>query len=126
MTIKALSVRQPWAWAIVAGVKTIENRSRRTSYRGKLLIHAGVSKSDLGEEGDRMLGLPSYDKLTYGAIVGVAELVDCVPVEQVAGQPFAEGPYCWLMVNARPLAVPYPCRGALSLWSPPAAFRLPT
>lgn len=37
----ALSVRQPWAWAIISGGKTIENRSWTTPYRGPLLIHAG-------------------------------------------------------------------------------------
>ena len=39
--MKALSVRQPWAWAIVAGWKPIENRTWATDYRGPLLIHAG-------------------------------------------------------------------------------------
>ena len=32
--MKILSVRQPWAWLIVAGHKDIENRKWRTSYRG--------------------------------------------------------------------------------------------
>jgi hypothetical protein len=39
--VKALSIRQPWAWLIVTGYKDIENRSWRTNYRGPLLIHAG-------------------------------------------------------------------------------------
>ena len=38
--MKALSIRQPWASLIVAGIKDIENRSWVTNYRGKLLIHA--------------------------------------------------------------------------------------
>jgi hypothetical protein len=38
-TIKALSIRQPWAWLIVQGDKDIENRS--TTYRRRVLIHAG-------------------------------------------------------------------------------------
>jgi hypothetical protein len=38
--MKALSVRQPYTALICAGVKTVENRSRPTNYRGKLLIHA--------------------------------------------------------------------------------------
>jgi hypothetical protein len=37
----ALSVRQPWAWAIVSGYKDVENRSWPTNYRGTLFIHAG-------------------------------------------------------------------------------------
>jgi len=39
--MKALSVRQPWAWLIVAGYKGIENRTWETRHRGPLLIHAG-------------------------------------------------------------------------------------
>ena len=45
--MRCLTVRQPWAWAIVAGLKSIENRSRRTTHRGPLLIHAGISRSEL-------------------------------------------------------------------------------
>jgi len=40
MILRALSVRQPWAWAIVQGLKPWENRSRRFNYRGPVLIHA--------------------------------------------------------------------------------------
>lgn len=37
-----LSVRQPWAWLIVRGIKDVENRSWRTNYRGRLYIHAAA------------------------------------------------------------------------------------
>lgn len=36
--MKALSVRAPWAEMIASGAKTLEIRSRRTHYRGELLI----------------------------------------------------------------------------------------
>jgi hypothetical protein len=124
--MKVLTLKNPWAWAVVNGVKKIENRTWSTNYRGPLLIHAGVSRTDLGLEGDRMPGLPAHDRLVFGAIVGVVDEVDCVLLERVNHQPFATGPFCFLLANARPLAVPFPCRGALGLWTPPAAFRLPT
>ena len=38
--IRVLSMRQPWAWLVAAGYKTIETRTWRTNYRGPLLIHA--------------------------------------------------------------------------------------
>ncbi|WP_229215634.1 ASCH domain-containing protein [Duganella sp. CY15W] len=38
--MKALSIRQPWAWLIVNGYKDIENRSWSTNVRGKVLVHA--------------------------------------------------------------------------------------
>jgi hypothetical protein len=44
--MKPLSIRQPWAWAIVAGLKRYENRTWTTPYRRPLLIHAGQSRAD--------------------------------------------------------------------------------
>jgi hypothetical protein len=40
MLVKTLSVRQPYAMFICCGVKTVENRTWKTDYRGRLLIHA--------------------------------------------------------------------------------------
>jgi len=40
-TMRALSVKQPWAWLIVNGYKKIENRNWPTSFRGRIYIHAG-------------------------------------------------------------------------------------
>jgi hypothetical protein len=40
MTYKTLSVKQPYAMYICAGVKTVENRTWKTTHRGKILIHA--------------------------------------------------------------------------------------
>lgn len=40
-TIACLSVRQPWADLIVAGIKPFENRTWPCAHRGPLLIHAG-------------------------------------------------------------------------------------
>ena len=39
--MKALSIRQPWAWLIVNGYKDIENRNWRTNFRGRVYVHAG-------------------------------------------------------------------------------------
>lgn len=53
--VRAITVRQPWAWAIAHGGKTVENRSRGTKHRGTLLIHAGAAWSDRGAEDQRVL-----------------------------------------------------------------------
>ena len=42
--LRALTVRQPWAWALIEGYKDIENRSWRTNMRGWILLHAGAAK----------------------------------------------------------------------------------
>lgn len=85
----ALTILQPWASAIVAGIKTVETRPRRSHYRGPLVLHAGMSDHHLtAHDGDpagchgRTLaaavhsGLP----LTRGAIIGSAVVTDCVPI----------------------------------------------
>lgn len=41
--LAALTVRQPYAWAISCGGKDVENRGRRTHYRGPVAVHAGLT-----------------------------------------------------------------------------------
>jgi hypothetical protein len=43
MTINCLSVKNPWAYAILNLGKNIENRTRGTGYRGILYIHSSGS-----------------------------------------------------------------------------------
>jgi len=115
--MKALTVCQPWAWAIIFGPKRIENRTWKTFYRGPLAIHAGKSKSHLSETLND--GTATPPDLTFGAFLGVVELVDCVPVNEAPADPFAEGPYCWLLEDPKPLPKPLPWRGAQLLWKAP-------
>ena len=74
----AISVRQPWAALIVAGLKTIEIRTWPTRRRGKVLIHAGKLLDDRPEGWDRLTTpeLRAAAELR-GGIVGVASLVAC-------------------------------------------------
>jgi hypothetical protein len=46
MGYKTLSVRQPYATLICAGIKTVENRTWKTDYRGRILIHASGDQTD--------------------------------------------------------------------------------
>jgi hypothetical protein len=114
--VKAITIRQPWAWAVVFGIKRVENRTWATRYRGPRLIHAGKSRASLGREADLLPGLPPYDELPYRAIVGVVTLVDCVPVDQAPPAPFTEGPWCWILADARPFRRPIPHRGLIRLF----------
>lgn len=100
--MRILTVRQPWAWAIIHGGKNVENRVRNIAgdYRGPVLIHAG--KVEFEEEGGAFVEVqraiwrqdegytPTDDQLwevaddvdpedprfVYGAIIGVVDLVD--------------------------------------------------
>jgi len=41
--MRALSIRQPWLWAILFAGKDVENRPRKCYYRGPILLHASSS-----------------------------------------------------------------------------------
>lgn len=112
--MKALSVRQPWAWALVAGWKDVENRTWRTSHRGLLLIHAGKRWDPEGKRLiERLLGVPAPHDLPLGAIVGVVEIVGCVTD---ADSPWAiDDHWHFQVANARQIA-PTPSVGRLGLF----------
>jgi hypothetical protein len=100
--MKALSVCQPWAWAIVHGIKTVENRWRPTRHRGPLVIHASRSRRYCrGDYSELLPDMPPWEHLDFGALVGVVDVVGCVPLGDVGGDPFAVGPWCWLLANPR-------------------------
>lgn len=121
--MKALTICQPWAWAIAEGIKTVENRTWPTSYRGPLLIHAGQSRVWMPDACAALrechhIEVPSG--LAFGVILGVCELVDCVRYpaasQALRDDPFADGPWCWLLEKFRPLKKPLPWRGAQGLF----------
>lgn len=127
-TMKALTIQQPWAWAIAEGIKQVENRVWSTSHRGELAIHAGKKWDEAGREFLERLGHSVPDDLPRGAIVAVVDLVDVVPYDgsqpqlfgpNLSADPFACGPQCWLLENVRRLDQPIPCRGAQGLWESP-------
>ena len=86
---------------------------------GPLVIHASRSRRYLGEDfADLLPGLPPVERLDFGALVGVVEVVGCVPVAEVAGDPFAVGPWCWILARARRiLRVPF--KGHVGLFNGP-------
>ncbi|WP_027947192.1 ASCH domain-containing protein [Amycolatopsis taiwanensis] len=126
--MKALTVKQPWAWAIAAGHKPIENRSWTTSYRGPLAIHAGKTidrhAMPLVRQLLATIGADTAEldqPLTRGAVIATAELVD-VCAQAVSGGTCACGPWAepgqhhWRLANVQRLAEPALVTGRLGLW----------
>lgn len=112
--MKAITILQPYAWLIVAGVKDVENRTWRTNYRGPLLIHAGKrlhSTSIEAIETQMRIAIPR-DKLNLGGIVGCVDLVDVV--EESTSRWFS-GPFGFVLARARPISFE-PVRGAQRLF----------
>lgn len=99
--MRALTIQQPWAWAILRGGKDVENRRNRKGQEaarrqfntpGPVLVHAG--QRDAGTEAYRVVkhlsqidpgqaGLPRSDTAwAYGAFIGIADLVGVHTADQ--------------------------------------------
>jgi hypothetical protein len=116
--IRALSIRQPWAWAVCAGVKRTENRTWTTEYRGTIAIHAS-SSMQIVNAFKRESGCEHFnsDWFKSSAIIGLADIADIASYgPQHETDPFASGPYCWTMTNARFLKEPISMPGKLNLF----------
>lgn len=132
-TLACLSISNPWAWLIVQGHKNLENRDWKTSYRGRILIHAGKKLDTNGFDGDALFTpywyqagahpdvvacMPrhktDYSNYTYqtGGIVGIATLVDVV---SQSDSPWFRGTYGFIFKDARPLPF-IPLRGQLGVF----------
>lgn len=117
--MKALSIRQPWAWAIVQGHKPVENRSWQANHTGPLLIHAGQAFDEEGLQSmlavfpELRAQLPQ--RWDLGGIVGIAEAGGCVTTHSSR---WFSGPYGLVLRNARPLPF-VPWRGQLGFFDVP-------
>ncbi|MDY4280845.1 MAG: ASCH domain-containing protein [[Pasteurella] mairii] len=110
--MKALSLRQPWAYLVASGEKTIEVRSWRTDYRGKLLICSSQSEKnyffevaeDFVEEFGNVLLMP------YGVSFCMVDLVDVRTLTEADREgAFLEddfdisNQYAWVLENPVPV-----------------------
>jgi len=123
--MKVLTVKNPWASLIINGYKKYEFRSWKTNYRGKILIHAGLSI-----EKDMLSRFACYN-LDYinGAIIGEAEVVDCILVDEhfnnelntinpiVYAKSNHIETYAWKLKNIKKYDKPIYIKGKLGLWN---------
>ena len=102
-TMKALSVKQPWANLLASGQKTIETRLWPTDYRGPILIVSSKT--------------PSIHPA--GFALAIAELVDCRPMtpadEAAACCGRYPGAFSWVLRNIRRIDI-FPVRGKLGIY----------
>lgn len=111
--MRALTVRQPWAWAIFHAGKDIENRSWRNRHTiGTIAIHVS-GNADPIDRLPRNVRRPEKHVLVRGAIIGV---VDVVKVVQRSRSRWFQGPLGWVLKNPRRLRDAIPCTGGLGLW----------
>ena len=125
--MKALSIRQPWAWLIVNGHKDVENRTWHSSHVGPLLIHAGQQLAFGREEyaefaarmrDDQQIEIPPHDSIERGGFVGRAFMRGCGPSDRCPSRWNDQSGWCFLMERSSPL--PYvPYRGRLGIFDAP-------
>lgn len=122
--MKALTIKQPWAGLIIAGIKDVENRTWKTAYRGRVLIHTSKTPCSRGEleayplpalEESIELGEYTPGQFVNGAIIGSVEIVDCVMNHPSV---WAEkGVYNWVLANPVKFEKPIlNVKGLLGLW----------
>lgn len=101
--MKALSIKEPYASMIYNGKKTIETRTWKTKYRGKLLLCASKKP---------------HTTLSGNAFA-IAELVDCRPMteqdEKAACCELYDGAFSWVLKNIGNVE-PFPIQGQLGLF----------
>lgn len=137
----ALSVRQPWAWAIINAGKDVENRSAgavRHMTTGRIAIHAakGMTREEYESARDFMIAsigvvCPAPHLLERGGLVGSVDVFDIV---KQSASPWFFGPCGLLLRNAAACSF-VPAKGALgyfkweaadaSIVPPPARWMLP-
>jgi hypothetical protein len=121
--MKTLSIRQPWVELIFQKRKTIELRTWKTKYRGKIAIHAAQKMKTQNAEAYDL----NPDKLTRGALVGTAELVDIVELDEAQYESLRDehlslkdwpgGLYGWKLAQPKRLEKPVEMNGKQGLFT---------
>lgn len=138
--MKALSIKNPWAMLIAHGIKDIENRTWRTTYRGRIYVHSSAkgAEYDFTDAQYEVLVLnknvfrDNLDDYIFSAIIGEVDIIDCVQnhaslwaehkatkVKEVSGEKIEVEVPVWNWVLANPVLYDKPIenvKGALSLW----------
>lgn len=143
--MKVITIKQPWASLIVAGIKDIENRTWKTNFRGRVLIHAGADRvpHPILLTTQQLSATTSYYASAYGmsqkpvsAIIGSVEIIGCVINHSSIWAEKTEGIidcntkefiakvkpkpiWNWVLANATILEYPIPAKGKLSFWEYP-------
>lgn len=120
-----ITIYQPYAYAIVAGIKRYETRPRKTNVRGRVAIHAAKGKPRFVTMAVDM-AMPERMRLQFGAIIGTVEIVDCLPAEEVIHTlterervlgDYSPGRWAWVLKNPVMFDMPVPAKGRQGWWS---------
>lgn len=118
---RALTVWQPWAWAIIEGHKTVENRPMATKVRGPIAIHAGKQVDRVATNWMvETLGIAPPDELPTGVLLGEVSITDCLHADKAPSSPWSdefEMEWKWQLADPVRYSGELPARrGQLGLW----------
>lgn len=116
----ALSIRQPWAWAILHAGKGIENRTWCRKFRGRIRVHAGKTIDREGIRKLKEMGIEVPESLPVGGYVGEVTITDCIDKHAVdTGSRWADESYGrYGFVLEEPVAYEHlvPAKGRLGIY----------
>ncbi|HTS99901.1 MAG TPA: hypothetical protein VMI33_25130 [Streptosporangiaceae bacterium] len=125
--MRALSVRQPWAWAIARGHKRVLNRAHDTGYRGPVAIYASFRVDLDSFESPVVRRVASTAWTSADPVTAIGGIVAVVGLQGVCaaarsgercgcGEWAAPGDYHWQLAAPRPLRWPVLALGQAGLW----------
>lgn len=134
--MKALTLKQPWAWAVAHAGKDVENRSWKPpqSIIGqRIAIHAGLARErgalrDIGLDIDVPLFLDQGAFVAVATVAGwvtgegqfcIARGVDTFLPIASSRSPWFFGTYGWMLTDVVALTEPIECKGQQGLWNVP-------
>ena len=122
-----LSMHQPYASLLIAGIKKHEGRNWFHSHRGRLWIHAGA-KQPTQEEKENVLRayrhispieLPSSMEFSTGVLLGCVDITDCLPQSKYR-EMFPHGeisdPYVFICEHPHKLRAKFPMKGGAKIF----------
>ncbi|XP_053318517.1 activating signal cointegrator 1 [Spea bombifrons] len=124
-----LSMHQPWASLLVAGIKRVEGRTWYSAHRGRLWIAAAAKRPSTQEISeieasyrvllDKDVAFPK--DYPTGCLLGCVEVVDCLPLEQFKEQysslsQESASPFVFICTNPQELFVKFPMKGQHKIW----------
>lgn len=128
-TMKALTIHQPWAGLIMAGIKPVENRSWRPNLApgDRFAIHAGRDAGEIADwvtdECARVLTrVQAAMCLENGVILGTVRFMGVITkAEELPPEKrkWFAGPLAWLVDQPQEWNLPPKIKGKLGLWDVP-------
>jgi hypothetical protein len=123
--LRAISIRQPWAWAVIHAGKDVENRSAtaprqfKSAVGQRVLIHASTHRLNWADMAaavaclkERGVACPSRSNLMYGGVIGSVLITGIVTRHR---SQWFRGPYALVFADPRPQPF-MPAKGQVGLF----------